>query len=156
MAKKKTWHEKLQDSKDLPKVVLLKEDAQKHWKGNTMAIPSPMEVNQMMARIPKGKLITIEEIRRRIAKTHKADIGCPLTCGIFSWLSAHTAAEELAKGKKRVTPYWRTLKTGGELNPKYPGGIKEQKKQLESEGHRVVQKGKRYIVGDYEKYLTSR
>jgi len=121
-----------------------------------MAIPSPMEVNQMMARIPKGKLITMEEIRRRIAEKHKADIGCPLTCGIFSWLSAHAAAEELASGKKRITPYWRTLKTGGALNPKYPGGIKEQKKHLESEGHRIIRKGKRYIVENYEKHLTTR
>jgi len=121
-----------------------------------MAIPSPIEVNQMMARIPKGKLITMEEIRRRIAKKHKADIGCPLTCGIFSWLSAHAAAEESASGNKRITPYWRTLKTGGALNPKYPGGIKEQKKHLESEGHRIIRKGKRYIVENYEKHLTTR
>ena len=156
MAKKKTWREKLSNNKDLPKVVLLKGNAQKHWKGNTMAIPSPMEVNQMMARIPKGKLITMEEIRRRIAKKHKADIGCPLTCGIFSWLSAHAAAEESASGNKRITPYWRTLKTGGALNPKYPGGIKEQKKHLESEGHRIIRKGKRYIVENYEKHLTTR
>lgn len=153
MTKRKTWREKLLDSKDLPKVVLLKENGQKHWKGNTMAIPSPVEVNQIMAKIPIGKLITIEEIRRGVAKKHKADIGCPLTCGIFSWLSAHAAVEELADGKKRITPYWRTLKTGGELNPKYPGGIEEQKKHLESEGHRVIQKGKKYMVENYEKYL---
>jgi len=71
-------------------------------------------------------------------------------------LSALAAAEELAKGKKRITPYWRTLKTGGALNPKYPGGITEQKKHLESEGHRIIQKGKKYIVANYEKYLTTR
>ncbi|MBI4523792.1 MAG: MGMT family protein [Deltaproteobacteria bacterium] len=153
MAKKKTWREKLSDTKDLPKVVLPKENAQKHWKGNSMAVPSPMEVNQIMAKVPKGKLITIDEIRKRIARKHKADIGCPLTCGIFTWLSAHAAAEELAAGKKRITLYWRTLKTGGELNPKYPGGIDEQKKHLESEGHRVIQKGRKYIVEEYEKHL---
>jgi alkylated DNA nucleotide flippase Atl1 len=152
---KKTWREKLLDGKHLPKVVLLKGNAQKHWKGNTMAIPSPMEVNQMMANIPKGKLITIEEIRKRIAQKHKADIGCPLTCGIFAWIAAHAAMEEEAEGKKKITPYWRTLKTGGELNPKYPGGIEEQKKRLESEGHQVIQKGKKYIVENYEKYLLT-
>ena len=153
MAKKKSWREKLQDSKDLPKVVLLKENAQKHWKGNTMAVPSPMEVNQIMANIPKGKLMTIEMIRQRVAQKHKADIGCPLTCGIFSWIAAYAAMEEESEGKTEITPYWRTLKTGGELNAKYPGGIKEQKKRLESEGHRVIQKGKKYKVENYEKYL---
>ena len=153
MGRKKTWREKLLDSKDLPKVVLLKENAQKHWKGNTMAIPSPMEVKQIMAGIPRGKLITIEGIRKRVARKHKADIGCPLTCGIFSWIVAHAAMEVAAEGKKKITPYWRTLKTGGELNPKYPGGIEEQKKRLESEGQKVVQKGKKYIVENYEKNL---
>jgi len=156
MAKKKSWREKLLDSKDLPKVVLLKENAQKHWRGSTMAIPSPAEVNEIMGRVPEGKLITIDEIRKTVARKHKADIGCPLTCGIFSWIAAHAAAEEAAEGKEKITPYWRTLKTSGELNPKYPGGIEEQKKLLESEGYKVIQKGKKSIVENHEKYLIKR
>ena len=47
MGKKKTWREKIRDSKDVPKVVILKEDALKNWKGKIMAIPSPMEVNEI-------------------------------------------------------------------------------------------------------------
>jgi len=154
MAKKKNWREKLLDSKDLPKVVSLNEKAQKHWRGKTMAIPSPMEVNEIMAKVPKGKLIAIDEIRRTIARKHGADIGCPLTCGIFSWVAAYAAAEEAAEGKKKTTPYWRTLKKGGEINSKYPGGVEDQKKHLESEGHKVIHKGKKYVVENYEKYLT--
>jgi alkylated DNA nucleotide flippase Atl1 len=153
MARKKTWREKLLDSKDLPKVVLLKEDAQRHWKGHTMAIPAPAEVNEIMETVPDGRLITIGEIRKAIARKHGADIGCPLTCGIFSWIVAHAAAEKAAGGSKKITPYWRTLKAGGELNPKYPGGIESQKRHLESEGHKVIQKGKKYIVENYDKYL---
>ncbi|MCA9101481.1 MAG: hypothetical protein KDA63_10040, partial [Planctomycetales bacterium] len=53
-------------------------------------------------------------------------------------------------GRQRITPYWRTLKAGGELNPKYPGGIKNLRARLTAEGHRVVKKGKRYVVADYE------
>jgi len=45
------------------------------------------------------------------------------------------------------------LKTGGVINPKYPGGVERQKKLLEKEGHKVVQKGKKYVVVDYEKSL---
>jgi len=153
MARRKTWREKLSDSKDLPKVVLLKESAQKHWKGKTIVIPSPIEVNEVMAEVPKGKLITIDEIRRTIARKHKADVGCPLTCGIFSWIAAYAAAEEAAGGKKKITPYWRTLKKGGEINSKYPGGVEDQKKHLESEGHRVIKQGKKFVVENYEKYL---
>ena len=56
----------------------------------------------------------------------------------------------------RRTPYWRTLKAGGELNAKFPGGIEAQKELLEKEGHTVIQKGRtniRYYVRDYEKAL---
>jgi hypothetical protein len=153
MEKKKTWREKLRDSKDLPKVVILKEDAQKHWKGKTMAIPSPMEVNEIMGTVPEGKLITIEGIRSAIARKHGAEIGCPLTCGIFSWIAAHAAVEEAVEGNEVTIPYWRTLKAKGELNPKYPGGIELQKKYLESEGHKIIQKGKRFIVENHEQCL---
>lgn len=153
MAKKKTWREKLLESKDLPKVVTLPENAQKHWLGGTVAIPAPVEVDEIMAKVPKGKVITIQEIRQLVALKHGADIGCPLTCGLFSWIAAHAAEEAAAEGERNITPYWRTLKTDGELNPKYPGGIEHQRRLLESEGHKVIQKGKRFVVQDYEKSL---
>jgi alkylated DNA nucleotide flippase Atl1 len=156
MVRRKTWREKLADSKDLPKVVQLKPNAQKRWKGNSMAIPSPREVNDIMASVPRGKLTTINEVRKMIAQKHKADIGCPLTCGIFSWIAANAAVEAAAAGGKNTTPYWRTLKSNGELNPKYPGGIAEQRKNLESEGFRVVRKGKKYVVDCYDKHLMKR
>jgi len=152
---KKTWREKLLDKKDLPKVVVLKENAQKHLQAKTMAIPSPMEVFDIMSTVPKGKLITIEEIRKIIALKHKADIGCPLTCGIFSWIAAHAAVEEGAEGKREMMPYWRTLKTNGVLNSKYPGGIEEQKRYLKAEGYSLVQKGQKIVVLNYEKYLLN-
>mgnify|MGYP000474585659 CR=1 FL=1 len=88
-----------------------------------------------------------------MAKKHGATIGCPLTTGIFARIAAEAAVEEAAEGRKEITPYWRTLKSGGELNPKYPGGIEAQRRYLEQEGHKVIQKGKKYIVEDYEKYL---
>jgi hypothetical protein len=108
-----------------------------------------------MKGVRKGKLITINEIRERVAKSHGATIGCPVTCGIFSWIAAHAAEESAAAGAKRITPYWRTLKSNGELNPKYPGGIANLKKKLTAEGHRVVARGKRYVVADYQRLIAS-
>jgi len=151
---KKSWTEKLKDSKGLPKVVKITGKMSKRWGTGTCAIPSPMEVNNFMAKVPKGKLITINDIRQAVAKKHKATIGCPITSGIFSWIAAHAADEQIAKGKKKVTPYWRTLKTGGVVNEKYPGGTELQKKLLEREGHKVTKKGKKYLAVDYEKCLA--
>lgn len=155
MATKKSWREKLEDSKDLPKVVEINDNMSKRWGTGTVVIPAPREVNEIMKKVPKGKLITINEIRKSLAKKHGATIGCPITTGIFAWVAAHAAEEDAAEGKKEVTPYWRTLKTGGIINEKYPGGIDNIKALLESEGHNIVQKGKKYVVEEYESSLMT-
>lgn len=51
-------------------------------------------------------------------------------------------------------PYWRTLKSGGFLNTKYPGGQETHKSLLEKEGHKVIQKGKNFQVQDFQKHLV--
>ena len=154
MPKRKSWSEKLKDSKGLPKVEKITGKMSKRWGIGTVVIPAPMEVDERMRRVPEGKLITINEIRKALAKKHKATIGCPMTTGIFAWIAANAAEEQRQEGKKDITPYWRTLKTGGAINPKYPGGVEAQKKLLEKEGHKVIQKGKKHIVVDYEKSLA--
>ena len=116
--KKKSWQEKLVDSKDLPKVVKIEGKKSKRWGTGTVVIPAPIEVDKIMKKVPKGKLITINQIRELLAKRHFATIGCPITTGIFAWVAAN-AAEEMAKeGKENLTPYGRTLKIGGEINQK--------------------------------------
>src|SRR5689334_722063 len=99
-----------------------------------MVIPAPREVDALMKRVPKGRVATINELRAALAGKHAADFACPITTGIFSWIAAHAAAEREAAGAKRITPYWRTLKHGGELNPKYPGGVAEISRRLRAEG----------------------
>jgi alkylated DNA nucleotide flippase Atl1 len=154
MPKRKSWSEKLKDNKGLPKVEKITDKMSKRWGTGTVVIPAPMEVNEMMRKIPEGKVITIGEIRVALAKKHGATIGCPLTTGIFAWVAANAAEEERRQGEKDITPYWRTLKTGGVINPKYPGGVEAQKRLLEKEEHEVIQKGKKYVVADYEKSLA--
>jgi alkylated DNA nucleotide flippase Atl1 len=138
MKPRKTWREKLAESKDLPK---------------TLVIPAPKEVDAIMRQVPAGRVTTINEIRQMLARQHHTTTACPMTTGIFAWIAAHAAAEAAAEGQTEVTPYWRTLKTGGELNAKYPGGSAEQRRRLAQEGHRVLQRGSAWVVADYEKAL---
>jgi len=153
---RKSWQEKLADSKDLPKIVTITNKMSKRWgkPGDTCVIPAPMEVDELMRKVPKGKLTTINQIRGKLAKKHGATIGCPITTGIFAWVAAHAAEEAKSHGKKRITPYWRTLKEGGMINEKYPGGVGEQKKLLAEEGFKVIAKGKKTLVADFEKHLV--
>ncbi len=54
-----------------------------------------------------------------------------------------------------MTPWWRVLKSDGTLNPKMPGGVAEQKKRLQAEGHKVVAKGKAsFTVAGFETKLA--
>jgi hypothetical protein len=154
MKTRKSWQEKLQDNKGLPTVAKIEGKLSTRWGTGTMVVPAPIEVDELMRRVRKGKLVTINELRGALAKKHGVNVACPITTGIFSWIAAHAAAEAQAEGAKRFTPYWRTLKTGGELNPKYPGSIPALKKFLSAEGHRVEQRGKRWFVADYEHSLA--
>jgi hypothetical protein len=150
---KKSWREKLADDKGLPKVCEVSGKFSKRFGEGTFVIPAPREVDALMKQVPKGRVVTINELRSALAKKHKTDFACPITTGIFSWIAAHAAAETETEGTKRVTPFWRTLKTGGEINPKYPGGVGIIAKRLCAEGHKIISKGKRTLVADYEKKL---
>ncbi len=153
MRRRKTWREKLEDSKDLPKVVPLTGKMRERWGEGTILVPAPLDVDGVMKRVRKGKLVTVNMIREALAVRHGADLSCPMTTGILISIAAHAAEEAIENGKKRVTPYWRTLKAKGELNPKYPGGVASQRKRLEAEGHVVVVRGKRLFVQNFESRL---
>ena len=150
---RKSFNEKLQDSKDMPKIVeVTDEKSVKRYGGTQMLIAPPLEYNELMSKVPKGKIITIKEIREFLAKKHGAEFTCPMTAGIFISLAAQ-ASEEREDNK---IPFWRTLKKDGELNPKYPGGVEYQKEMLEKEGHSFFTKGRkniRYFVENYEEKL---
>jgi alkylated DNA nucleotide flippase Atl1 len=157
MAKaRKSWREKLADDKDLPRVVEITDKMSQRWGTGTVVIPAPREVDEIMRQVPKGKVITINQIRSMLAKRHGATIGCPITTGIFTSITARAAEEAAAEGKKDITPYWRTLKVGGQLNEKYPGGVDAQASRLREEGHTIEpdKSGKPRRVRDFEKALV--
>lgn len=143
---RKSWQEKLTTHKGLPKIITLTQKLQQRWGKGKMVVPSPKEVDAVMKRVPKGKLISINEIRQKIAKKHNVPLCCPVTTGIFAWIAAHASHEAMEEGKESTTPYWRTLKTGGFLNEKFPGGLNFLKKKLKEEGHQLVRRGNRWAI----------
>lgn len=155
--RRKTWEEKLKDSKKFPKTLKLKSNfpcsrALKKMgakPGDSVVLAPPLEVDAVMKKVPFGKLITLKEICETLARKHRTKYCCTLTTGIFITTAANAAEET-----KGDTPYWRTLKNNGELNKKFPGGVERQKSLLEREGHAFVNRGKRLFVQDYEKQLV--
>lgn len=150
---KKDFNAMMQNKKNMPKIVHLDKDKAKKWGGEKMVIAPPTDYDEIMSKIPKGKVITTNEIRKKIAKKYKVDITCPMTAGIFINICAWASYQR----DKNITPYWRVLKSDGGLNIKYPEAIKLQKKLLEEEGHTIITKGKKnikYYVKDFEKNLV--
>ncbi|EOS77633.1 hypothetical protein C819_00743 [Lachnospiraceae bacterium 10-1] len=150
---KKDFNAMLYDSKDMPKVqIITDEKSIEKYGGDRMYFAPPIAYDKVMRRVPFGKLLTVGEIREYFAKQNGADFTEPITAGIFVSIAAW-ASEQRENDK---TPYWRILKAKGELNSKYPGGIKAQKEMLEKEGHIILQKGRtniKYYVKNYKDAL---
>ena len=150
---KKDFNAMLHDSKDMPKFQTISDEKSiEKYGGNRMYFAPPIDYDSVMKRVPIGKVTTVGEIREYFAKRSGADFTEPITAGIFvsiaAWASHQRADDE--------TPWWRTLKANGELNPKYPGGVEAQREKLEAEGHSIIQKGRKnikYFVRDYQQSL---
>ena len=151
---KKDFNAMLHKDAGMPKIQILTDEASiQKYGGSRMYFAPPLAYDRIMKTIPYGKVITVGEMRDHLARVNGADFTDPITAGIFvsiaAWASFQRTGDE--------TPYWRTLKAGGELNPKYPGGIDAQKEKLEAEGHTIIQKGRkniRFYVKDYEKVMV--
>jgi len=161
--KRKSWQEKLADKKGLPKILKLEKRFPCYnavhkmgaEPGDEVVLVNPSEVVEIMKKVPKGRLITIVEICKKIAKNHKVKGCCSLTTGIFIMTAANAAEEANKQGGNLNIPYWRTLKADGFLNEKFPGGAEAQKEKLKNEGFNIIQKGKKYLVQNYQKFLTN-
>lgn len=100
----------------------------------SMLISSPEEVEQFIAELTPGRVVTLLEMRQELAKRHNAAITCPMSTAIFVNVVARAYAEREEKEGKPSIGWWRVLSGAGKLNPKFPGGAAEQARRLREEG----------------------
>jgi hypothetical protein len=134
MASKKTWAEKLNEKKesvvkridfgfaDLPA-------------GCVMLISTPAIIESYIRKIPKGKKVTLQTMRKDLAEEAGAEYTCPLTTGIFLRIVAEANYEKYAKTKslRGVAPFWRVVQPGSPLAKKLSFGEAFIKKQRKAE-----------------------
>ena len=152
----KTAKEKLiEQSKKLPRIVQIPNKMEKRFGKGKMLIPRPLDIDAIIRKVKKGRLITQEKIREILAKKFKVKVTCPITTGIFVRICAEAAEEDKKSGKKRITPWWRVVKADGNLNPKFPGFPKLQSDYLKKEGFTILpsENKKPSKVKDFERYL---
>ena len=150
---KKDFNAMMKNNKDMPKIQIVKDEKTiQKYGGTKMFFAPPLYYDELMKKVPKGKLVTVSQMRDYLAKQNKADFTDTMTAGIFVIIVAWASYQR----DKNITPYWRTLKSDGELNVKYPEAIELQKRLLEEEGHTIITKGTKnikYYVKDFENSL---
>lgn len=159
--KKKSWQDKLAGNKNFPKILKLEKNFPCYRallkmgvaEGEKVVLVNADEIMEIMKAVPRGRLVTIVEICRQIARKHHVQGCCSLTTGIYIAVIANAVEEAATAGKDLAVPYWRTLKSDGFLNEKYPGGPERHKALLEKEGFRILNRGKKYFVDNYQNYL---
>lgn len=152
----KTAREKLEEqSRKLPKIVTIPEKMEKRLGKGRMLIPKPLDIDTLIRKVKKGKLVTQEQIREKLARDFKVNVTCPITTGIFVRICAEAAEEDKKAGRKQITPWWRVIKSDGSLNEKLPGATKLQAQYLKKEGITVVSSNGKKLpkVKDFERHL---
>ncbi len=119
--------------------------------GGAMVVSSPAEVDALVRHLKLGELATLDVLRAAIARRHAVAVACPVSTAIFLNMCARAAEErrEMGVPADELTPWWRVLRKGGFLNPKYPGGTEYQARLLEAEGVRVSPLRRQPAVFDF-------
>src|SRR5256885_4815215 len=111
------WREKLTRQQEA-KIVEIPPRMEARFGKGRMVIPKPLDVDALIRRVPKGKMATVLQLRKELAKRSNVDVACPLCTGIFVRISSEAAEEERRAGKKSVTPHLRVVYSESRLEPK--------------------------------------
>src|SRR6516165_10115429 len=87
-----SWRAKLYKPA-LPKLVPVPDGLAKRLGQGMMLIPTALEVDAMIRKIPRGQVSTLAQLRKRLAHWHNVDVTCPLVTGIFLRIVAEAAEE---------------------------------------------------------------
>ena len=109
-----------------------------------MVKPSTDTVKEVVRKIRKGKLATLEQLREKIASDFGVETACP---------ASTTKALQVLSKESRPVCYWRIVKKKGELISKFPEGVEGHASLLEKEGFEIDFGKKNPVVVGYDKKL---
>ena len=134
MAMKKTWLDKLNETKE-PKIKRIDIDFADIPAGSNMLIATPKIIDKYIQEIGVGKRIDTKTLRKDLALAHNADYTCPVTAGIFLRIVAEANYEKLQQGKtvEEITPFWRVIEPNSVLAKKLTFGQDFLLQQIEKE-----------------------
>lgn len=111
-----------------------------------MLLPTPEVLSNMIKTIPESKLLTLDALRKALAKQFEVLGVCPVT--------TKKSLIALANDSEVNVPFWRVLKPTGELLNYLPGGLESQANQLKAEGFSLDDRGKTLKVKNFRQSLA--
>jgi hypothetical protein len=113
--KPKTWAEKMKAKP--PHAVRLAQDFAGVPTGALLWISSPQEIAEFVTRLPKGRSMAVQEMRRQLAQQHQADATCPVSTAIFLRTVTEYAFEQYQAGVAldQLPPVWRVIEPGAKV-----------------------------------------
>ena len=111
-----------------------------------MLLPSPATVETLLMKISEKKLITTNLICKELTREFKVQGTCPVT--------TKKALQALLDNPSSTLPYWRVLKTNGELITSFSKSAKDQGSRLQQEGFKIDSKGKVPKVQNFKESLV--
>ena len=115
---KKTWAEKMKAKP--PHQVILEKNFAGIPKGSKLHISSPAEIATELRTIAPGSIISIQELRRRLAEKNRSDATCPVSTSIFLRTVAEYTWEEFNRtgSTQDLVPFWRAVESGSPIAKK--------------------------------------
>ena len=115
---KKTWTEKMKTKP--PHQVILEKDFAGVPKGSKLHISSPAEIVAELKTIAPGAIISIQELRCRLAEKNHSDATCPVSTSIFLRTVAEYTWEEFSRtgSTHDLAPFWRVVESNSPMAKK--------------------------------------
>jgi len=110
-----------------------------------MVKPSTDTVKAIVKKIRKGRLVTLEQLREKLACDFSVQTACP---------ASTTKALQLLSKEDQPVCYWRVVKKKGELIEKFPKGVEGHASLLQEEGFEIDFSKKSPVVVGYETKLA--
>jgi hypothetical protein len=111
-----------------------------------MLVPCPATVEALLKKIPEGKLVTIDLVRKTLADQFNVQTTCPFNTKLCLRAIANDPGKKVA--------YWRVVQGTGEMIDYFPGGFAGHAALLSEHGFVIGYDGKKPKVKNLRENLV--